>query len=512
MSWLDRAIGWLSPAAGLRRQRYRHAMHVMARSYEGAKVGRRTDGWRAPGSDANAAIGPALARLRARSRDLTRNNPYAAKAALVFRSNAVGDGILPRSRTGDEALDQRVDALWAEWAEAADLDGMTDVYGLQQLIVSTIAESGEALIRPVIPPDADRLPLPMQLQVLEGDHVDTTRDGLVDGARVRLGVQLDGLGRPTGYWLLPEHPGSQAAPMIGRRGQSVLVPRDRARLVFERARPGQLRGVPAVAPLLIRLRDLDEYDDAEVVRKKIEACFAAFVIGDDEDATLGTTSVDQQGRRVESFEPGMIARMPGATDVKFSAPAASGGYAEFHRQQLHAVAAGYGLTYELVTGDLSQVNYSSYRAGALEFRRRIAQFQWHCLAPGALDPVWGWFIDAAIAGGRLPERAYPVEYAMPRWESVDPLKEAQADLLRLRLGLDSWPARVAREGWDPDKVLQEIASHNAALDRLNIVLDSDPRRTSRVGGGQAPIEEERELVADLDGLPAPLPRANGHAP
>ena len=85
MTWLDKAIGAVAPGAGLRRARERQMIAVLARAYEGAKLGRRTGGWVAAGTGANAEIAPAIARLRDRSRDLVRNNPYAAKAVQAQR-------------------------------------------------------------------------------------------------------------------------------------------------------------------------------------------------------------------------------------------------------------------------------------------------------------------------------------------------------------------------------------------------------------------------------------------
>src|SRR5512147_1755969 len=99
MNWLDRAVGYVLPQAGLRRARHRAAMAALARSYEGARVGRRTEGWVVAGTSANAEIGTALVRLRDRSRDLVRNNPYAAKAVQAVVSNLIGTGILPRARS-----------------------------------------------------------------------------------------------------------------------------------------------------------------------------------------------------------------------------------------------------------------------------------------------------------------------------------------------------------------------------------------------------------------------------
>ena len=104
MNWLDRAIGAVAPGAGLRRARQRQMMGVLARAYEGARHGRRTEGWIAAGTGANAEIAPALARLRDRSRDLVRNNPYAAKAVQALVSNMVGTGLLPRARAATPEL------------------------------------------------------------------------------------------------------------------------------------------------------------------------------------------------------------------------------------------------------------------------------------------------------------------------------------------------------------------------------------------------------------------------
>ena len=64
MNLLDRAIGLVAPQAALRRAQARAAMAMLARSYEGARIGRRTEGWVVAGTSANAEIGTAIARLR----------------------------------------------------------------------------------------------------------------------------------------------------------------------------------------------------------------------------------------------------------------------------------------------------------------------------------------------------------------------------------------------------------------------------------------------------------------
>lgn len=496
MNWLDRAVGFVSPAAGLCRVRARAAMTVLRRGYEGAKLGRRTEGWIAPPTGANAEIATAASRLRARSRDLVRNNPFASKAVQALVGNLAGTGIMPPARADEATLADAADRLWARFADECDADGRTDFYGLQSLVARTMAESGECLVRLRQRRAADpgsgpgrALAVPLQLQVLEPDHLDAGRDReLPNGGIVFQGIEFDALGRRVAYWLFPVHPGEVAGfrrPSLASRP----VAAGNVLHVYERLRPDQVRGVPWFAPAMLRLRDLEEYDDAELVRKKIKACFAAFVLNAEDDETLGEAATDNSGRRVESFEPGMIEYLAAGKDVKFAAPAASGGYGEYMRQQLHAVAAGVGLTYELLTGDLSQVNYSSIRAGLIEFRRRMEALQWQVLVPALCQPTWRRFVDVAQAVGALPAGEIDGEWTAPRFEAVDPLKDVQADILAVRAGLMTLKEAIARQGYDPADVLAEIAATNAELDRLGVVLDTDPRKATRTGQAKPLMED-----------------------
>lgn len=483
MQWFDRAIGAVAPGLGLRRTRQRQALNMITRAYDGARQSRRTEGWITPGTGANAEIGPALSRLRARSRDLVRNNPYAAKAVQALVSNIVGTGLMPRARAQEPELAAQADLLWARFAASCDADGLTDFAGLQALIVRALVESGEVLVRLRPRRRADGLAVPLQIQVLEPDHLDSLRtEELAGGGYILQGVEFDSRGQRVAYWLFPRHPGDANALMGQGSLQSRRVPADQVLHLFERLRPGQVRGVPWFAPVMLKLRDLDEYDEAELVRKKIEACFAAFVTGVEDEGTLGAAQTNAAGQRVESFEPGMIEYLEPGKDVKFAAPSASAGYAEYMRFQLHAIAAGVGLTYELLTGDLSQVNYSSIRAGLIEFRRRMEALQWQLLVPGLCQPVWRRFVEAAQAAGILPQDVeITADWTAPRFEAVDPLKDIQADVLAVRAGVMTLKEAIARQGYEPAQVLREIAATNAELDALGLILDSDPRRSTKTG-------------------------------
>jgi capsid protein len=141
--------------------------------------------------------------------------------------------------------------------------------------------------------------------------------------------------------------------------------------------------------------------------------------------------------------------------------------------------------YELLTGDLSQVNYSSIRAGLVEFRRQIDAVQWQLFIPMFCAPVWRWFTEAAWAAGQIPSPIVPVEWSPPKFEAVDPQKDAMANLLSIRSGTMTLAEVIARQGRNPDAVLAEIAATNAKLDALGLVLDSDPRRVTKTGSAQS---------------------------
>src|SRR5262249_47857251 len=144
---------------------------------EAASVGRRTDGWSRTNTDANrASAGAALSRLRAQARDLIRNNPWARRGLRRIVTNTVGWGIKPKANGRNAST---INALWTRWAETTECDaaGRLTMYGLQKLVMRTVVESGEALVVRRYRRDGG-LSIPMQIQVLEPDYIDTQRDAI----------------------------------------------------------------------------------------------------------------------------------------------------------------------------------------------------------------------------------------------------------------------------------------------------------------------------------------------
>lgn len=456
--------------------------------YDGAGSGRRTLAWAVSNPGAVAALAFTQDALRAKSRDLARRNAWAAAGIEAFVANAIGTGIKPQSLVADPKLREAIQSLWRDWCEEADAAGLTDFYGLQALACRAMLEGGEAIVRLRWRRPEDGLPVALQVQVLEAEHLPLSLNReLTEGNVIRAGIEFDRLGRRVAYHLHRAHPNDGAlAPMSGTGGlDTVRVPAEEVIHLFRIQRPGQIRGEPWLARALVKLHELDQYDDAELVRKKTAAMFAGFITRvSPEDNLMGEGLADPNGVALAGLEPGTLQILEPGEDIKFSAPADVGSsYAEFMRQQFRAVAAAMGITYEMLTGDLTQVNYSSIRAGLLEFRRRCEMIQHSCLVHQLCRPIWRAWMDQAALEGALPlpgysrrKREYQSAKWIPQgWQWVDPQKEFNALKLAIRAGLMSRSEAISAYGYDAEDVDREIAADNARADSYGLVFDSDPR-------------------------------------
>lgn len=475
----------MSPAWGQKRALAR----LMARHYEAAATGRRTDGWTRRHTDANsAASGVTLANLRAQARDLTRNNPWARNGLRLIANDVVGWGIRPKANGRDADVFAE---LWKQWAgtKQCDAAGRNNFYGLQWLVMRTVAESGECLIRLRKRRTEDGLAIPMQLQVLEPDHIDTDKDGIKGeaGGMIIQGIEHDALGRRAAYWLFDHHPGSSSTFVspVSRR-----IPAAGVIHVFDQERPGQVRGPSWFASVDVRLHEFDEYEGATLMKQKIASCMAAFVTDlDGQGTSLGENGTDPKtGVGTDTLEPGMILNLPAGKQVTVAQPPAVNDHQSFSAMSLRGVAAGIGTTYEALTGDWSGVNYSSARMGRNVYAANVNHWRWMMLIPQFCEEVWTWAVAvASIAGPQL--ELGPATWTPSPLPMLDPEKESAAATKAVRSGQMTHDEMVREQGYDPDEFWAEYAAGVKRLRELGVVLDSDPSRMSQ-GGQLHPIASD----------------------
>ncbi len=496
MNFIDRAIGFVSPQRGaLRldaRARMTRAIKVQA-LYEGAGLGRRTSGWRAVGTDANAENRMALGRLRDVSREMVRNNAFAARAKSTITHNVVGSGILPSIKSASGVRTKRVKELLAQHLEttAVDADGRLNLYGLQALAMATIVEAGEVLIRMRPRRAEDKFALPFQLQVLEPDFLDTSVDGMQTNGNLAIqGVEFSAIGRRIAYYIFDQHPGA-TTPNVSMRTRGTRVSADYIAHVFRVDRAGQVRGVSWFAPVLLRMRDFADYTDAQLMRQKIAACFAAFITSEMPDDAVLTAPPDGSAAGaypIEAFEPGMIERLKVGESVSFATPPSTQDFTGYSAITLREIAAGLNITYEALTGDLTGVNYSSGRMGWLEYQRSIDTWRWNMLIPQMLDPIESW-VQQAVRLETGSSEPFKLSWTPPRREMIDPATELKAATASIRAGLSSRSEELRRLGTEPAEIDAEIAADNKRADDLGLILDSDPRRITANGMVQSAPSE-----------------------
>lgn len=475
--WLDRAIGYFAPSNQLRRTRARIANDLLIRHYEGAAAGRRTQGWHKSSADPNAATGRFAGKLRDQARDLVRNNPYAAAALNTIVDQAVGWGLVAKPVKGVTPNRRALEA-WNAWANttACDADGRHDFAGLQKLVVRSLGESGEILVRRRFRLPEDGLPIPIQLQLLEADFLDTGKHGITlpNGGRIVYGIEFDPIGRRVAYWLFPDHPGNST----WTTRPSVRLPAESILHVFKPERPGAQRGVTSFAPVILRMREFDEYEDATIMKQKIAACLA--VITSDIDgsaAALGTASTEDP--TIDELGPGAVLNVAPGRQVTVVNPPDVGEYKDFTKTSLKGQAAGLGVTYEDMTGDYEDFNFSSARMSRLRIYQRVEDTRWRTLVPQFCDPVWNWAMLAATVAGLGP--AFPVRWSAPPMPMIEPDKEGLAYQRNIRASIMSLSEAIRERGYEPDELLAEIAEDNKKLDSLKIVSDSDPRAMTQAG-------------------------------
>jgi lambda family phage portal protein len=494
LNLLDRLVAFVSPGAGLKRVQQRTAIDFLTRGgYEGARTDWRGSSWRVETNGANTSLYGDLSTLRRRARSLVRNNPLAKRSVEILAAHTVGCGIRPTWRTEDTAQRKRLRAAWDRFVETADARQQTTFYGLQEQAVRAMYEAGESLA--LLEPHAASRQL--RYLVVEGEQLDHNREGVFEGKLSRLGVafESDRQRAATGYWLFDQNPDD--AILLGQYPTSQLVGAAGVRHLFRVRRPGQVRGVSELAAAMPLMRDLGDYLEAALVKARAEAAFVGVITS--EDMSTGNLAQrvesrdDGSQRTYGEMAPGMFHHMQPGESVAFSQPSSNPNFAAFMLHGEMSAAAGIGVTHDQATGDLRQANYSSLRAGKVEFRRMVEMIQHLTVIPMFCAPIYRDFVAYNLTTGELDtsDARVPVSWVTPGWEPIDPLKDLQADIMAVRAGRISLGDFIASWGQDPHEQLEEIAAFNKIVDDLELVLDTDPRRTA--GGGlmqQAPSDDQ----------------------
>lgn len=451
--------------------------------YDAGGQGRRLAGWNPPKTSPNTAIAQ-LERIRERARDSSRNDWTAASGVQKWTTTLVGIGITPRwKRIKSKTKKAAVTDLWTRFGRRADADCVLDIYAMQSMVVRTWFDGGECFARRRNRfPDAG-YPVPMQIQLLESDMVPmldaTVRQGLPIGHEIKSGIEFDKRGQRVAYWVYKSHPGDAFQNYNGE--ELVRVAASEMCHIFEPKRPGQIRGVSESAPILAKLRNVGDYEDATLERQKIANLFVGFIsrklpeYGDlDVDPLTGDPlETEVAPPPLAGLQPGLMQTLADGEEVNFSNPPEAGTtYSDYMRTSHIGTSAGMGMPYELLTGDIKDISDRALRIVINEFRRLAEQRQWQIVIPMFCQRVVEWFAEAALLMGEISQRdlldVSNPEHAPHGWPDIHPTQDIEGQIAAVGAGFRSQSSVISARGDDPDAVAEEQAEDDKRMQTLKI--------------------------------------------
>lgn len=472
-----------------------HGRQQGQRMYEAARRNRLLHDLVAPTTSADAELQVSLRVMRDRAHMLVRDNPYARQAKRTTQINVVGPRgiqmqgqIMKANGTEKDTRRNRIlESAWRQWcrADTCDVAGRLTFHGFEMMIAGALPESGEALVRIVRQPMGQgRVPLSMEL--IEAHQLDEYKSGVSDrpGHEWRLGVEINQWGRPTRYAILTRHPGDAELGLNKRGAQEKHILIDAADMIhlFMPERIGASRGVPWLASVITTVHNLGKYEEAHWTRKRVQAASLGWIRTPDGEL-IGDAV--ENGQRLINTEPGSWNYLdPGQEPVAPNFGPDDGQYDNVVRNMTRRLAAGLGCSYETLSRDFSQTNYSSSRLSILEDRDhwRVVQSVIIQLFHQRVYEEW---LRAAALVGELPSPAFndywtnPERYKSPRWQArswswVDPAKEMKAMEMARSLLLQSHSEQIAEySGEQFELVMAQIARENELKESLDLMATAE---------------------------------------
>lgn len=456
------------------------------RNFAAAQTGALAASWSTSDRHVNQSLASSLRALRARSRDLERNNDYARHfLRLVTDSVAGPNGVMLqvhalRPDGGiDPADSSYLENRFASFSRADSLDVAKRLSrtAMERLIVRTVARDGEVLIRRW----RGRGPFGYQLQLLDAALLDEAHNvDLPGGRKIRMGIELDEFEAPVAYHLSrrpANDPKDQGTGGWGGGGDTVRVPAEEIWHLFVPESVGQYRGVPWMSSTLIRQKRLDSYEEAALAAAEEGAKKLAWVKAPDGDMTPLADSTDSatvgSGTLYTDSVDIHYASLPAGYDLASWDPKyPENSFPAFTKSHLRGIASGLGVAYHKLASDLENVNYSSARAGELNERDVWLGLQgW--LIDSFCAPLYSEWLPLAILSGalNLPMAKLPkfdaAVWQGRRWDWVDPEKDVNASILAINSRLTSRSRVIRQMGLDPEEVWAEIAAEEARFGPLN---------------------------------------------
>jgi lambda family phage portal protein len=476
--------------------------------FNGASGSRLTMDWVVSILSADQEIKGNMRLLRARARELSRNNAVAKSYLKILVANVLGEkgvGYQPQVRNNDQQLNKpfntKIEVAWKEWSKrgSCTVDGKKSFRAVQNLVLKTIATDGEAFVR-MVPGFKNKYRF--ALQMVDADQVDHlfTRFASKQENEIRMGIEVDVWGKPVAYHINPAHPSDLGGSLIRER-----IPAEYILHLYDPERVNQTRGVTWFHPVMQEMRMLGGYVEAELVAARVGAAKIGFLKHIDassyeEPNADARYSIDANPGVIETLPPGMEFQ-------EWNPDHPANAFPMFVKSMLRFIAGALGVSYNALASDLEGVNYSSMRSGLL-----IERDQWKMcqsmVKEDFLQPIFETWLSMALLSGQLvldsrdPSRFMEGKWESRGWQWVDPLKDVQASILSVGAGFDSRDAIIAEGGGDVEEVFEQLSAEKKMAESYGLEFDISAMKPSVAKGPKDSVTagdgEEDEPEAEVE--------------
>lgn len=457
--------------------------------------------WSTVSQPINQQLEGELRSLRARSRELAKNEPYLRRFFQLCRSNIVGPkGFVLRSevmRTNgnqDELAQDAIEAGWKAWGKrgvCCALDRFS-LIEMENLICDQLFRDGELILIQHTGPNENKFGISFRFvdpELMDVNH----KEKLKSGHQVRMGIETNRIGKVAAYHFHSTDSTHDHFYQIGGRGY-IRIPAEFVIHRFVTEYVDQLRGYPHGAAAMLRMRMLNGYEEAELVAARNAASTMGFIErGEDGGGFEGEEDYDDEPM-IEA-EPGAFHYLENGSklhDWKPDHPTTA--YKEYVKGVLRGISSGLGVNYNTLANDLEGVNYSSLRGGVLEDREMWKAHQNWFIDQVMCDVFERWLRSALLMGALTLPRGLPLKssnieryrahsFQGRRWAWVDPQKDMKANETAIQLGLRSRSSIIREMGDDPDQVWREIEREQDTLEKLGLTMtpETEPEEVEEDG-------------------------------
>ena len=475
------------------------------RSYAGANTGRLFADFLTSSTSADAEIKNNIRLLRDRSRELARNDPYISRYLNLMVSNVVGKHgirVSSKSRNDNGSLDlaanQLIERAWKEWSQIGNctINERMTFLDCQKIFVETLFRDGEVLIRKIKNTNS---PFGFQIQFLEADHLDENKNQNADknGNSIKMGVEVNKYGKPIAYHLFKKHPFDNTYPRPSQ--EYIRVPADEIIHAYLPQRAEQTRGVSLIAPVMANMKMLNGYYEAEIVAARVGASKMGFITSGDGDGYVGDGEMEDTFNPTMNAQAGVFEQLPAGMDFKaFDPTHPTSAFESFTTSVLRSIASGLNISYHALTNDLTSVNYSSIRQGALEDRSMFQLYQ-QFVIDHFVNPIFKSWLEMAMSTGyiNLPIAKFDkfstaINYIPRSFSWIDPLKEMQANVVGLQNGITTYSDIVSSYGKDVEEIFEQHQKEKELADLYNISTAFQPFGQKQPVPAEVQGEEDEE--------------------